>query len=109
MTTQSDVDYKTTHFEYPELMQIHGEPTTENLVTLQQEIRANALTVYTTLGGGHHRHLGLVCTPATYATIPNTQVYNRPAAPGPLNVDQGLAQYQIAQARDTHNKETCLF
>ena len=51
--TKSDIDCKTTHFEYPELTRIHGEPTTQNLITLQQEIRANAITAHTTLGGGH--------------------------------------------------------
>ena len=96
MTTRSNIDYKNTHFEYSELTRIHGKPTTGNLITLQQEIRANALTVHTTLGGGHCGHLGLVCTPATYAAIPNTQVYNQLAALGPLNVAQGLTQYQFA-------------
>ena len=84
MASKSDIDYKTTHFEYPELIQIHGEPSTSNLITLQREIRANAITVHTNLGGGHQGHLGLVCTPVTYATIPNTQLYVRLPAPGAL-------------------------
>ena len=74
MTTQSNVDYKTTHSEYPELTRIHGEPTMANLITLQRETRANVLTVHTALGGGRHGNLGLVCNPETYATIPNTQI-----------------------------------
>lgn len=109
MASKSDIDYKNTHFEYPELTRIHGEPTTANLITLQREIRANAITVHTTLGGGHHGHLGLVCSAATYATIPNTQVYVRPIAPGALALEQGLTQYQIAQAREQHAENTRLF
>ena len=109
MTSKSDIDYKNTHFEYPELSRIHGEPTTANLITLQREIRANAITVHTTLGGGHQGHLGLVCTAATYATIPNTQPYVRPNAPGQLALEQGLTQFQIAQARELHSENTRLF
>ena len=106
---KSDIDYKTTHFEYPELTRIHGEPTTQNLITLQREIRANAITVHTTLGGGHHGHLGLVCSDATYATIPNAQPYVRPVAPGALTIIQPATQYEIAQQRDQHNEETRVF
>ena len=90
MASKSDIDYKNTHFEYPERTRIHGEPTTANLITLQREIRANAITVHSTLGGGNYGHLGLVCTPATYATIPNTAAYNRPTAPGQLNVQPNV-------------------
>ena len=109
MSSKSDIDYKNTHFEYPELSRIHGEPTTANLITLQREIRANAITVHTTLGGGHHGHLGLVCPAATYSTIPNTEPYARPNAPGPLTIGQNLTQYQIAQAREQHAERTRLF
>ena len=109
MTHQSNMDYKNTHFEYLELTRIHGEPTTANLITLKHKILANALTVHTTLGGDHHGHLGLVCSPTTYATIPNTQTYLCPNAPGPLTLAQGLTQFQIAQERDQQSKNTRLF
>ena len=109
MTSKSDIGYKNTHFEYPELSRIHGEPTTANVITLQREIRANAITVHTNLGGEHYEHLGLVCTAATYVTIPNTQQYVWPAAPGALNLEVGLTQFQIAQAQETHSENTGLF
>ena len=109
MTSKSDIDYKNTHFEYPELTQIHGETTTQNLLTLQQEIRANALTVGTTLGCGHCGHLGLVCSDTTYTAIPNAQPYVCPNEPGELNIPQGATQYQIAQERNCHAEETRLF
>ena len=76
---------------------------------MKQEINANALTVHTTLGGGRHGHLGLVCTAAIYATIPNTQAYQRPQNPGPLKIQQGATQYQIAQQKEQHAEETRLF
>ena len=53
--------------------------------------------MHTVLGGGHYRHLGLVCPVATNATIPNTQPYVRPEVPGPLQPVQGATQFQIQQ------------
>ena len=110
MTNNKDFDYKNTHFEVPELTRIHGEPTTATLITLQREVRANALSVNTTLGGGAHGHLGLVCSAAVYATIPNTAVYTRPNSPGALTITQnGATQYTIAQERDQHEELTRIF
>ena len=108
-SNNSDQDYKNNCFEYPELTKIHGEPTTGTLLTLRNEVKANAQTVNTVLGGGAHGHLGLVCTPAVYATIQGTAPYVRPANPGALALQPNATQYQIAQARDVHNKNTCLF
>ena len=107
--TKVDIDYKNNYFEYPELARLPGEPETKDLITLQRQIRANALTVHTVLGGGHHGHLGLVCNAQTYARIPNTQPYARPAAPGPLVPIPGATQFQIQQQRDAHAEETHLF
>eukprot|EP00957_Ditylum_brightwellii_P014101 1063665-Ditylum_brightwellii.AAC.1 len=64
------VDYKSTVFEKPKLTHVHGEPTMSSLLILQNEIRANAQSVYTTLGGGMHGHLCLVITATDYAVIP---------------------------------------
>ena len=104
-----DYDYKTTHFEYPELTRIHGEPTTKALITLQRQVRANAMSVNTTLGGGSHGHLGLVCSATVYAAIPGTAAYTRAPNPGALVIPQGSTQYEIAALRDTHAEETRLY
>ena len=109
MSTKADIDYKNTHFELPELTRIHGVPITANLINLPREVRANASTVHTTLGGGHHGHLGLACTPAVYANFPNLEPYIMPQAPPALIINQPAIQYQIQQARDKHNKRTRLF
>ena len=70
--TKVDIDYKNNYFEYPKLARIPGEPETKELITLQRQIQANALTVHKVLGDSHHGHLGLVYIAHTYATIPNT-------------------------------------
>ena len=104
-----DPDYKNNFFQYPELTRIHGEPTTAALLTLRKEVKANALTVFTTLGGGAHGHLGLVVDANTYATIPNTVPYVRPVHPGPLVLAQNATQYQIILTREQHQEAMRLF
>ena len=54
------IDYRSTFFDYPTLTKISGEPTLGALMTLRNELKANAQSVETTLGGGAHGHLGLV-------------------------------------------------
>eukprot|EP00957_Ditylum_brightwellii_P079001 6008742-Ditylum_brightwellii.AAC.1 len=69
------MDYKNTVFEKPELTHVHGEPTMANILTLKNELQANAQAVSTTLRGRRHGYLGLVMTPQDYALIPNTTAY----------------------------------
>ena len=70
MSGQTSVpNYRDTLFQYPDLTQIHGEPTYESLRVIQNQLKANARSVHTTLGGGQHGHLGLVLTPAQYALL----------------------------------------
>ena len=110
MNTSQDIDYKNNLFEHPELTRIVGEPITATLITLQAEVRDNAQSVQSDLGGGANGHLGLVCTPTTYQSlVPNAPVYTRPTNPGRLVLRDGLTQYQIAQARDQHQETTRVF
>ena len=60
---------------------IVGEPTYATLKTLKDQLKANAASVPTTLGGGNHGYLGLILSPATYATISPT-AFIEPAYPG---------------------------
>ena len=60
---------------------IVGEPTYATLKTLKDQLKANTTSVPTTLGGGNHGYLGLILSPATYATISPT-AFIEPAYPG---------------------------
>ena len=60
---------------------IIGEPTYATLKTLKDQLKANAASVPTTLGGGKHGYLGLILSPATYATISPT-AFIEPVYPG---------------------------
>ena len=59
---------------------IIGEPTYATLKTLKDQLKANAASVPKTLGGGTHGYLGLILSPATYATISPT-AFIKPAYP----------------------------
>ena len=60
---------------------IVGKPTYATLKTLKDQLKANAASVPTTLGGGNHGYLGLILSPATYTTISQT-AFIEPAYPG---------------------------
>ena len=60
---------------------ITGEPNYETLKNLKDELKANAASIPTTLGGGTHGYLGLILSPAAYATIAATQ-FIEPIYPG---------------------------
>ena len=60
---------------------IVDEPTYETLKELKDQLKANATSIPTTLGGGNHGYLGLILSPAAYATISPT-AFVEPAYPG---------------------------
>ena len=60
---------------------ITGEPNYASLKNLKDELKANAASIPTTLGGGTHGYLGLILSPAAYATIAATQ-FIEPIYPG---------------------------
>ena len=77
------INYKDTYFQFKELNRIHGEPTYDTIKKLHDQVKANAASVPSTLGGGNFGHLGLVLTPAQYALISNAP-FDRPNHPGPI-------------------------
>eukprot|EP00957_Ditylum_brightwellii_P017943 1351897-Ditylum_brightwellii.AAC.1 len=52
-----------------------------SLLTLCNEIWANAQAVSTTLGSKQHGHLGLVMTAQDYTLVPSTTAYIQPPQP----------------------------
>ena len=67
--TSTNIDYVDTYFEFRVLTKAHGEPTYEKLKAIKNELKSNACSVASDLGGGTHGHLGLVLTAAEYAAI----------------------------------------
>ena len=69
MTSNSNIDYVKTNFEYSVLTKVQGSPTYESLKKIKDELEANAATVPSDLGGGGHEHLRLVLTTIEYNFI----------------------------------------
>ena len=81
MTTSiPSVEDITNAFPTP-ITKITGEPNYEGLKNLKDQLKANAASIPTTLGGGTHGYLGLILSPAAYATIAATQ-FIEPIYPG---------------------------
>ena len=72
MNVHGAINYRATHFPYKDLMPIRGEPNADSLLNLTNELKANSRSALSNLGGGAHGHLGLIMSPADYATISNT-------------------------------------
>ena len=77
----SAINYRELFFENNELTRIEGEPTAEHLIILNKELKVNALSVYSNLGGARHGHLFLIMTPAQFTLISPT-AFVRPNRPG---------------------------
>jgi len=103
VTETGEIDYKNNVFVYPELTPIRGRPTTATLLTLRNEIRANAQSVRTRQARGTVGHLGMVCTPADYALIPGSTPYVAQPNPGEFIVQGANATAaQIASQTTTY-------
>ena len=64
--TSTVIDYTTAKFELPVLEKIHGESSYESLKNLKKQLKTNALSLSSDLGGGEHGHLSLVLTSEEY-------------------------------------------
>lgn len=94
---------------YQSLTRIVGEPDYSSLYTLYKEVKANAASVHSDLGGGIHGHLGMVITPTSYTHLSATPWVD-PVHPGSIvNIPAGTAQHQASHLRDVHNQALGLF
>jgi hypothetical protein len=63
-------------------------------------LKANASSVPSTLGGGLYGHLGLILSPARYATLAGSVPWVAPGNPGPFAPPAGATGPQIEAAKD---------
>ena len=102
--TASTVNYQETFFEKKDLTKIRGKRTYETLQRLIKELKANASTVHSDLGGGNYDLLGLLLSPTSYALI-STTLFVQPMHLGPLNIPVGTAQHAARTLKQQHNEE----
>ena len=99
-----NVDYATSYFKYKTPTPIQGAPTNKTLKRLKQELRANASSVESDLGGGDHGFLGLVLTDVEYTTVSNT-AFTAPTYPTALAIPTGTDQVTALNMREQHKEE----
>ena len=89
------------------ITKITGEPNYESLKNLKDQLKANAASIPTTLGGGNHGYLGLILSPATYATIAANQ-FIEPIYPGQHpNVPAGTNAANTSTIVCRHTEDLC--
>ena len=61
--TNSIVDYITTYFEFPVLIQIHDKSVFDNLEYIKDQLKKNCECVTSELGGGARGYLVIILNP----------------------------------------------
>ena len=103
MTTGA-VNYASSYFKYKTPTPIQGTPTNKALKRLKQELRANASSVESILGGGDHGYLGLVLTDAEYAKVSATP-FVAPTYPTNLRIPGTADQITALNLREKHKEK----
>ena len=96
-------NYRADFFPHDNLSVIIGQPDYESLHKMKKQLKANAMAVPSTLGGGQHGLLGLVLTPAEYAII-SAVPFVREAYPGALLFPVGTSNVQSRMLEDAYKK-----
>ena len=108
MTT--NIDYTTLYFKYPVPTPIYGKPTNKILKRLEQELRVNASSVETDLGGGNHGILGLFLSNLEYAKIlPTPTWFVAPTWPGALVINSAATAVEAIHAKEMYHEQIRLF
>jgi hypothetical protein len=108
MSASNGINYRETYFEYPDLTKIHGEPTSESLFKLRNELKANAQSVYSNLSDGAHGHLALVLSAPQYLLL--TEVaFVRPEHPGALLIPDGTTGPMATVMKNAYLEQLRLF
>jgi len=84
---------------------IYGQPTDQDITTLEKELIAIAASIPTRLGGGNHGHAGLIVEPAKYLAMAG-QAFIAPPNPGiyPAELAINAAAGTRARAEAEHNE-----
>ena len=67
---------------------------------LKNELRANASSVETNLGGGDHGYLGLILTEAEYQRVAPVTSFIAPRFPGELTIPRGTNTIDALNIRE---------
>ena len=74
------------YFPHKQLDKVAGTPSTKSLQTVFRQLRRNARSVNSSLGGGQYGHLFLVLTEDDWNNLPDTVPVIEPTNPGPFEL-----------------------
>ena len=109
MISSKTTHYRDLYFEHKHLTRISGKPNFSSLHKILLEIKANAVSVPSTLGGGAHDFIRIVLSNPIYSTIAPTKPFITLVQLGPLRIANGATQYQISLAKIVHEEATQTF
>ena len=92
-------------FEHKTLTKIIGEPNAKSLQKLFKQLKRNARSVTSSLGGGQYGHMFMVLSEEEWNNLPGTTPVNAPADPGPLNLGGRMLASEIATHQQAHEDE----
>ena len=98
------IDYAASYFKYKIPTPIRGEPDHKSLKRLKKELRSNASSVETDLGGGNHGYLALVLTAEVCNATPDTQPFEPPYFPPPLVIPPQATAIQALELKEQHKE-----
>ena len=107
--TTSRIDYASTYFPHSTPTPIRGEPDYKSLKKFENELRSNANSVDSDLGGGNHGYLGLVLSEQEYNRICPDTPFEAPEFPGPLVISWGTDTADVINLREEHRTNVALY
>ena len=106
-STSGRINYRKS-LDIPVLTKMQGEPTADSLILLRRELKANASSVYSNIGGGTHGHLFLVISPTQFNLLSNA-AFIKPLHPGPLTIPKDTTAAMVVVVKDQYNEQILLF
>ena len=107
-TSYKLINYKDLYFNHSSLRNNTGNPTYDDLQDFYKQVKANAASVLSNLGGSLHGQLGLVTNTTNYAQISNTP-YVQPAMPDPIGPNNQGNQHQLTENTRFHRTAITMF
>jgi hypothetical protein len=107
--TASTSDELIAGFPHSSLPKVTGEPTFEDLHVIRRLLNTNAMSVSSYVGGGRHRHLGIIMMNEEYFAIAD-DVFPVPDNPGASpEVVVGMTAAVIAELTRLHSEATQVY
>jgi hypothetical protein len=96
-------------FPHSSFPKVTGEPTFEDIKVIWRLLSTNAMSFSSYVGGGRHRHLGIIMTNEEYFAI-SADVFPVPNNPGPSpEVVVGMTAAVIAELTRVYREATQVY